>query len=332
MPMKRVRIATRASRLALWQTRHVAATLQAAFPGIEVEEVEVVTKGDRVQDKPLYTVGGKALFVSEVERLVAEGRADLAVHSLKDVPGDQECAEGLGLIAFPEREDPRDVLISKDGVELMSLPAGARVGTTSLRRAAQLGSHRPDLAYVTLRGNLETRLGKLADGQYDAIVLAAAGMKRLGYLEEWKHQVLGVETCLPAVGQGTLAIEGSVDDPAITELVACLEHAPTRLVTEAERAMLVALEGSCRVPIAGHARLLDGGHRLSMRGMVGDIDGTKLLTSSQDIFFQTRDHAGRVEEAKRCGLEVAEQLIAQGARELMRQAEATILQRTKTQS
>ena len=330
--MKKVRIATRASNLALWQTRHVAALLKAAHPGLEVEEVEVVTRGDRVQDKPLYTVGGKALFVSEVERLVAEGDADLAVHSLKDVPGDQKPAEGLALVAFPERASAQDVLISKEGTELMGLPAGARVGTTSLRRAAQLGAQRPDLAYVTLRGNLETRLRKLEEGQYDAIVLAEAGMRRLGYLDQWKHQVLSTEVCLPAVGQGTLAIEGALEDPAIRELVGCLEHEPTRLVTEAERAMLEALEGSCRVPIAGHARLLDGGHRLSMRGLVGDIDGTKLLTSSSDIFFEAHDHAARVEEARRCGLEVAEGLIARGARELMRQAEATILQRERTQS
>lgn len=330
--MKRVRIATRASNLALWQTRHVAAKLREAHPGLEVEEVEVVTRGDRVQDKPLYTVGGKALFVSEVERLVAEGDADLAVHSLKDVPGDQEPAEGLGMIAYPERGDARDVLITRDGTELMGLTAGARVGTTSLRRAAQLGSHRPDLAYVTLRGNVETRLRKLEEGHYDAIVLAAAGMKRLGYLKDWKHQLLTAETCLPAVGQGTLAVEGTVGDPAIQALVACLEHPATRLVTEAERAMLEALEGSCRVPIAGHAQLLDDGHRLSMRGLVGDIDGTKILTASSDVFFESRDHEGRVEEARKAGLEVAEGLIARGARELMRQAEATILQREKTQS
>ena len=330
--MKKVRIATRASNLALWQTRHVAALLKAAHPGLEVEEVEVVTRGDRVQDKPLYTVGGKALFVSEVERLVAEGDADLAVHSLKDVPGDQKPAEGLGMIAFPERGSAQDVLISKEGTELMGLPAGSRVGTTSLRRAAQLGAQRPDLAYVTLRGNLETRLRKLDEGQYDAIVLAEAGMRRLGYLDQWKHQILSTEVCLPAVGQGTLAIEGALEDPTIRDLVACLEHEPTRLVTEAERAMLEALEGSCRVPIAGHARLLDGGHRLSMRGLVGDIDGTKLLTSSSDIFFEAHDHATRVVEARRCGLEVAEGLIARGARELMRQAEATILQRERTQS
>jgi len=330
--MKKVRIATRASNLALWQTRHVAAKLREAHPGLEVEEVEVVTRGDQVQDKPLYTIGGKALFVNAVERMVSEGRADLAVHSLKDVPGDQEPAEGLGMIAYPERGDPRDVLITMDGTELMGLTAGARVGTTSLRRAAQLGAHRPDLAYVTLRGNVETRLRKLKEGQYAAIVLAAAGMERLGYLDDWKHQILPAETCLPAVGQGTLAIEGSVSDPAIRSLVKCLEHDETRLVTEAERAMLETLEGSCRVPIAGHAELLDGGHRLSMRGMVGDIDGTKILTASSDIFFDSRDHAGKIEEAKKAGLEVAEGLVARGARELMRQAEATILQREKTQS
>ena len=328
----KLRIATRGSALALWQTRWVGSRLREAHPSVEIEEVPVVTRGDRVTDKPLYTVGGKALFVSEVEAVVARGDADLAVHSLKDVPGDQELAPGMDMIAHPAREDARDVLLTRDGNELMGLTAGARVGTTSLRRAAQLSALRPDLAYVTLRGNVDTRIKKLEDGAYDAIVLAAAGLKRLGYLEHVPHQILDIDICLPAVGQGTLAIEGRADDSRLGKLVACLEHDPTRLVTEAERAMLKALEGSCRVPIAGHAQLRDGGHRLSLRGMVGDIDGTKTLSASSDVFFDARDQRGRIEEARRCGVEVAEGLIARGARDMMRQAEVTILQRQRSQS
>ena len=319
----KIRIATRKSKLALWQTRHIAAQLQKHHTGLEIEEVHVVTRGDKVQDRPLYEVGGKALFVSEVEAYVVRGDAELAVHSLKDVPGDVELADGCDLLCLPEREDARDVFLSKSGEELMELRAGSVVGTTSLRRTTQLMAHRPDLAFKTLRGNIDTRLGKLDDGQYDAIVLAAAGLRRLELLEGRNYQVLSSEICLPAVGQGTLAIEGKEDGP-LRELLAPLEHLPTRIVTEAERAMLKTLKGSCRVPIAGHARLLDGGKRLSMHGMVGGIDGRELLSAGSDVFLKGRDRESQIEEAQALGREIADGLIARGARELMAKAEAAV--------
>lgn len=322
--MTRIRIATRRSKLALWQTRYVTAALKAADPSVEVEEIHVVTQGDKVQDKPLYKVGGKALFVSEVEAYVVRGEAELAVHSLKDVPGDVALADGMDFLCIPEREDPRDVLLTRDGEELMGLTAGARIGTTSLRRTTQLAAQRPDLAFATLRGNVDTRLRKLDDGEYDAIVLAAAGLRRLGLLEGRPYQILSREICLPAVGQGTLAIEGRVDDEVCTRLLSALEHTPTRLVTEAERAMLMTLQGSCTVPIAGHAQLLDDGKRLSLQGLVGDIEGKQLLSACSDVFLEARDLAGRRGEARALGEEVAQGLIDRGARELMAQAEATI--------
>lgn len=325
--MKRLRIATRQSNLALTQTRWVAAQLQALHPGLEVEEIHVVSKGDKVLDKPLYAVGGKGLFVTAVEEIVVRGDADVAVHSLKDVPGDQELAPGMDLLCFPEREDPHDVLVTRDGSDLMSLEAGAKVGTTSLRRASQLKAQRGDLAFGTLRGNVETRLGRLEEGRFDAIVLAAAGLKRLGYLADLKHHVLPPEHCLPAVGQGTLGLEGAAERPELRALLAPLEHGPTRVVTEAERAFLKALQGSCRVPIAGHARLFDGGERLSLQGLVGDIDGEQLLSASSDVFLKGRTREERIAEAVALGRGVAQQLIERGAREMMRQAEATIARR-----
>lgn len=327
--MTTIRIATRRSQLALWQTRWVAEHIRAQDPSVTVEEVHVVTEGDRVTDKPLHMVGGKGLFVSEVEAYVARGEADLAVHSLKDVPGDIDLAEGCDLICVPQREDPRDVLLTRDGTDLMSLPAGARVGTVSPRRVCQLRGHRPDLAYETLRGNVPTRLARLDAGDFDAIVLAAAGLRRLGLLDGRPHELLSTETCLPAVGQGTLAIEGRADDERMRALLAPLEHAPTRLVTTAERAMLRRLQGSCRVPIAGFAELVDGGRRLRLRAMVGDPDGERRLSASSDVYLEGRNHAARVAEAQRLGEEVADALIARGSRELMRQAEAASARRAK---
>jgi len=324
-----IRIATRRSKLALWQTRWVAEHLRAQAPDLRVEEVHVVTEGDRVTDRPLHRVGGKGLFVSEVEAYVARGEADLAVHSLKDVPGDVDLAEGCELLCVPKREDPRDVLLTRDGAELMALSAGARVGTVSPRRVCQLRGHRPDLAYETLRGNVPTRLGRLDAGDFDAIVLAAAGLRRLGLLEGRPHQVLSPDTCLPAVGQGTLAIEGRADDARLRALLAPLEHGPTRLVTTAERAMLRRLQGSCRVPIAGFAELVDGGQRLRLRALVGDPDGERRLTASSDVYLEARDHQARIDEARRLGEEVAEALIARGSRELMREAEAAAMRRTR---
>lgn len=323
----KLRIATRRSQLALTQTRWVIAQLKKHNPGLEVEEVHVVTKGDQVTDRPLYQVGGKGLFVNAVEACVSEGRADIAVHSLKDVPGDVELAEGCDLVCFPKREDPRDVLLTRDGEELMGLRAGAKLGTTSLRRESQLKVHRPDIAFATLRGNVDSRLKKLDDGHYDAIILAAAGLKRLGLLEGRAHQPLSTEVCLPAVGQGTLALEGRIDDEATKAIVACLEDDDTRIVTEAERALLKRLEGSCRVPIAGHGELHDDGNRLSLEGLVGDVDGKTLLRFRSDIYLKGRTKAERVAEAIALGQAVADTLHEKGARELMRQAEAAVARR-----
>jgi len=324
----KIRIATRASKLALWQTRWVSARIREHHPEVEIEEVHVTTKGDQVQDRPLYQIGGKGLFVSQVEAYVANGDAELAVHSLKDVPGDVELAEGCDLVCFPEREDPRDVLLTRDGTELMGLSAGAKVGTTSLRRVAQLKAQRGDLAFATLRGNVDTRLRKLAEGQYDAIVLAAAGLKRLELLDH-PHEILPVETCLPAVGQGTLALEARTDREDVRRVVAELEHAETRIVTEAERAMLKRLQGSCRVPIAGHATLEDDGSRIRLEACVGDIDGEKLLRVSHDLRLGGRTREAKIEEAQTLGRAVADDLHERGARDLMVAAEAAIARRDK---
>jgi len=320
----KIRIATRKSQLALTQTRWIAARIKEAHPEVEVEEVHVVTRGDVILDRPLAAIGGKGLFISEVEAVVSAGDADLAVHSLKDVPGDTPLAEGMDIVCVPKREDPRDVLISAEGTPLADLPRGARVGTTSLRRMSQLRKSRPDLEFATLRGNVETRLRKLDEGNYHAIVLAAAGLKRLGLLEGRAYDVLEPEICLPAVGQGTLAIEARADDERVKGLLAHLEHHETRLRTEAERAMLIALCGSCQVPIAGHARLLDDGARLWLEGMVASIDGDRVLTATSESFLKGRDEASRRKEAADLGETIAKNLVDQGARDLMREAEATM--------
>jgi len=326
----KIRIATRASALALTQTRWVAHRIRQVNPHVEIEEVHVTTKGDQVLDKPLASIGGKGLFVAEVGAIVARGDADIAVHSLKDVPGDIELAEGMALVCLPEREQPNDVLITPEGVELDALPAGGRVGTTSLRRTAQLKARRPDLRFDTLRGNVGTRLSRLDEGRFDAIVLAAAGLRRLDLLKGRPHWIIPTDLCLPAVGQGTLAIEGWAEDEAMRALLAPLEHAPTRTVTEAERALLKRLQGSCRVPMAGHARLLDSGARLSIHAMVGSIDGERILSAAGDHYLAGRNHELRLEEARELGTRVAEALVEQGAVELMQEAEAAVLRRERS--
>ncbi len=249
----KLRLATRKSALALAQSRWVAATLQAKQPGLEVELVEVVTQGDRIQNVSLTEIGGKGLFVTEVEQLLLDGRAEFAVHSLKDVPA--ELAKGLVLGAVPEREDPRDVLVTAEGLALDDLEVGSRIGTNSLRRSLQLGRQRNDLEYAMLRGNVDTRLRKLAAGEYRAIVLAAAGLRRLGLFDRplWP---MPVEISVPAVGQGALAIEARGDDAATLALLAKIDHAESRACVEAERAFLSALGGDCHTPLAGHSRLL----------------------------------------------------------------------------
>jgi hydroxymethylbilane synthase len=280
--------------------------------------VHVKTKGDRIQDRPLAQVGGKGLFVSEVEAVVVRGDADFAVHSLKDVPGDVPLAEGMGILSVPVREDPRDVLVTVDGIDLESLKRGAKVGTTSRRRVVQLQRQRPDLAFVPLRGNIETRVRKLQEGQCDAIVLAAAGLARTGVLDSTPHVVLPPDICLPAVGQGALALEGALSDEGLRDQLRAIEDPTSRIQITAERAMLQKLEGNCHSSIAGHASAAEG--RLKLEAMVASYDGDRMLSAASDTYLDlaASDAQARAQEL---GEEVAEHLLSQGARSLIRQAE-----------
>lgn len=314
----KLRIATRGSNLALVQTRWVGAELKAHFADLEIEEVHVRTQGDRIQDRPLAHVGGKGLFVSEVEAVVVRGEADFAVHSLKDVPGDVPLAEGMEILSVPVREDPRDVLVTVDGADLASLPRGAKVGTTSRRRVVQLHRQRPDLVFVPLRGNIETRIRKLHEGQCDAIVLAAAGLARTGVLTNTPHSMLPPDICLPAVGQGALAIEGAVADAALHSKLSTIEDRTARVQISAERAMLQKLEGNCHSSIAGHASATDG--RLKLEAMVASYDGDRMLSAASDTYLDLGAKEA-IESARRLGEDVAEHLLSQGARDLIREAE-----------
>lgn len=316
----KLRIATRRSPLALAQTRWVAARILEHRPDIEIEEVQVVTKGDKILDQPLAKIGGKGLFISEVEACLLDGRADLAVHSMKDVP--DELAEGMGILCVPEREDPRDALVSPEGKELSELARGATIGTSSLRRSCQLHAARPDLAFAVLRGNVGTRLSKLDRGDYDAIVLALSGMRRLGLHEERKLWPLPPETSLPAVGQGALGIEGALDRRDLTSILAPLEHGDTRLAVEAERAYLGRLKGSCTTPIAAYARF-DREKRMRMDGMVGSVDGETVLNATVDGYVDAPDRAAQLQQAVRMGVELAEMQLDRGAAELIAAAKST---------
>ncbi len=305
------------------QTRWVGAQLKLHFPELEVEEVHVQTKGDRIQDRPLAEVGGKGLFVSEVEAVVVRGEADFAVHSLKDVPGDVPLAEGMGILSVPLREDPRDALLTVDGTDLASLKRGAKVGTTSRRRVVQLQRQRPDLCFVPLRGNIETRIRKLHEGQCDAIVLAAAGLARTGVLEKTPHSVLPPYICLPAVGQGALAIEGALGNEALRDQLRTIEDLTTRIRITAERAMLQKLEGNCHSSIAGHASAADG--RLKLEAMVASYDGDQMLSATSDTYLDLNS-PDAVELAHELGEDVADHLLSQGAHQLIRQAEVAAAQ------
>jgi len=318
--MTTIRIATRKSPLALAQTRWVAAQIRASHPDVEFEEVHVVTKGDKILDQPLAKIGGKGLFINEVEAALADGRADLAVHSMKDVP--DELGEGMGILCVPEREDPHDVLIAPEGLALGQLKEGATIGTSSLRRSCQLRAARPDLRFAVCRGNVGTRLRKLDEGQYDAIVLAAAGIRRLGLERElWQ---IPPDTSLPAVGQGALGIEGRVDATELLVLLTELEHRPTRLAVEAERAYLSRLQGSCTTPIAAFARFdVDAETRMRIDGMVGSVDGATLLSATVDGYVDAPDYAARLQRAARMGVELAEMQLDRGAAELIAAAKAT---------
>ncbi|MBY8173335.1 hydroxymethylbilane synthase [Vibrio fluvialis] len=298
-----IRIATRQSPLALWQAHYVKDALQAAHPGLEVELVTMVTRGDVILDTPLAKVGGKGLFVKELEVAMLEGRADLAVHSMKDVPVD--FPEGLGLVTICEREDPRDAFVSNMYASLDELPHGAIVGTCSLRRQCQLKEARPDLVIKELRGNVGTRLGKLDAGEFDAIILAAAGLKRLK-LEQRIRSFIEPEQSLPAVGQGAVGIECRLDDARLRELLAPLSHAETTDRVLCERAMNLTLEGGCQVPIGSYA-LLEGDD-LWLRALVGEPDGSHIVRG---------EIRGPRQDAERLGVELANQLLANGARDIL---------------
>lgn len=298
-----IRIATRKSPLALWQAYYVRDALQAAHPGLEVELVTMVTKGDIILDTPLAKVGGKGLFVKELEVAMLEGRADLAVHSMKDVPVD--FPEGLGLVTICEREDPRDAFVSNTYNSLDELPEGAIVGTCSLRRQCQIKEARPDIIIKELRGNVGTRLGKLDNGDYDAIILAAAGLKRLE-LEERIQSFIEPEQSLPAVGQGAVGIECRLDDDRLRKLLEPLNHVDTADRVNSERAMNLTLEGGCQVPIGSYA-LLDG-DKIWLRALVGEPDGSEIIRG---------EISGHRADAEKLGVELAEQLLSEGAKEIL---------------
>lgn len=295
-----IRIATRKSPLALWQAEHVRERLLALHPGLQVELLTMSTQGDRILDSPLAKIGGKGLFVKELEQGMLDGRADIAVHSMKDVPA--ELPDGLGIGAILEREDPRDAFVSSQYASVEELPEGARVGTSSLRRQCQLRSRRPDLQILDLRGNVGTRLGKLDDGAYDAIVLACAGLKRLGLSARITRQ-LAPEEMLPAIAQGVIGIECRIDDERVNRLIEPLNHIETRQRTAAERAMNAALAGGCQAPVAGYSVLNDG--IIELRGLVGQPDGSHIICG---------DVHGSPLQAAALGQQLADDLLTRGAR------------------
>ncbi|MEQ2024244.1 hydroxymethylbilane synthase [Xenorhabdus szentirmaii] len=303
MTMKNIRIATRQSPLAMWQAHYVKKQLESFHPGLSVELVPMVTRGDIILDTPLAKVGGKGLFVKELELALLEKRADIAVHSMKDVP--VAFPDGLGLVTICERDDPRDAFVSVKYASLDELPAGAIVGTSSLRRQCQLRQLRPDLVINDLRGNVGTRLSKLDNGNYDAIILATAGLKRLG-LEERIRMPLAPELLLPAVGQGAVGIECRLDDLQTRELLAPLNHARTEICVLAERAMNTRLEGGCQVPIGSYA--IWQGDSIWLRALVGAPDG-KVIVRGERVVAQ--------EEASQAGVALAEELLEKGAHQIL---------------
>jgi len=298
-----IKIATRKSQLALWQANWVKGLIEKGNPGVTVELVKILTKGDKILDVPLAKVGGKGLFVKEIEEALLREEADIAVHSMKDVP--TELPDGLHLPVILKREDPRDAWFAKDGALFSEIRKGAKVGTSSLRRQAQLRAARPDLVFDDLRGNVDTRLRKLSEGQYDAIVLAAAGVKRLG-LADNVTEYLGTDITLPAIAQGAVGIECRENDAETNALIAPLNHHETWINVSAERAFLATLEGGCQVPIAGFAE--NDGAQISMRGLVGSLDGKTLLRA---------EDSGAVENAAALGVKLANELLDKGAREIL---------------
>ncbi len=301
--MNRLRLGTRKSPLALWQAEHVRGRLQALHPGLVVELVKITTEGDQILDRSLSRVGGKGLFIKELEQALQEQRIDLAVHSLKDVT--VTLPAGLHLAAILEREDPRDAFVCGRYARLADLPPGSRVGTASLRRQCQLRATYPRLDIRTLRGNVNTRLAKLDSGEFDAIILACAGLKRLGLAARIRARLDPAES-LPAVGQGAVCVECREQDARTNALLAPLNHPATRICVSAERAMNAALEGGCQVPIGGYAVL--EGETLYLRGLVGDPDGSQLIRG---------EIRGGGADAERLGAALAEELLGRGARAIL---------------
>ena len=300
---KTLKIATRQSPLALWQANYVKDRLQQLYPDLTIELVPMVTKGDVILDSPLAKIGGKGLFVKELENALLNKEADIAVHSMKDVP--MQFPEGLGLAVICQREDPRDAFVSHAYRTFAELPQGAVVGTSSLRRQCQLKALRPDLDIRSLRGNVGTRLSKLDNGDYDAIILASAGLIRLG-LADRIASFIDVEQSLPAAGQGAVGIECRTDDMQVQALLAPLADAETTYCVRAERAMNNHLQGGCQVPIGGYAVLQQG--QLYLRALVGDIDGSRIIRA---------EGKSAVENAEVLGVQITEQLLAQGADKIL---------------
>jgi hydroxymethylbilane synthase len=297
-----LKIGSRGSQLALWQANWVKARLEQK--GYQVEIIKIKTTGDKILDVPLAKVGGKGLFVKEIEEALLRNEIDLAVHSMKDVPS--QLPGPLHLAAIPKREDPRDALISRRDLRLSNLPSGAKIGTSSLRRQAQLWAYRSDLEFVMLRGNLDTRLRKVEQGEFDAIILAAAGLHRM----EWSDRIteyLSPEVSLPAIGQGALGIECRREDPEVNSQIAFLNDPETACTVTAERALLIRLEGGCQVPIAGHATLSDG--EITLEGRVATLDGREVLRERQ---------RAPISDAARLGTRVAESLLAKGADKILK--------------
>lgn len=309
--MKNIVIATRGSKLALWQANHIKDCIEQQHAGkVSVDLLVLKTKGDIILDVPLAKVGGKGLFVKEIEEALLDGRADLAVHSMKDVP--MELPEGLVLGTIPQREDASDTFLSVHYDSLDSLPQGATVGTSSLRRQSQLLTLRPDLKIISLRGNVDTRLRKLIEGEFDAIIMATSGLKRLG-LTAPKQEILGPPRFLPAVGQGALGIEFHQDREDIRELLSFLEHRPTRICVEAERGFLFGLQGGCQVPIAGHAVMTDQ-DTFALVGFVADLEGKRIIREAAN---------GTEDSARAIGLQLAETVKQLGAGEILEEVYAS---------
>ena len=315
-------IATRQSPLALWQAEHIRDRLLALYPDLTINLLKIVTKGDKILDTPLAKIGGKGLFVKELEQALYERQADIAVHSLKDVP--MQLPEGLTLGVYCKRASPTDAFVSNTYNSIDELPQGAVVGTSSLRRQCQIKAYRPDLQIKTLRGNVGTRLGKLDAGEYDAIILATSGLQRIE-LDERIRSELDIDTCLPAVGQGALAIECREDDQEVMALLAPLNDDMARIRLTAERALNRHLQGGCQVPIAAYAILQmadaadissnlndDNGDTLWLRGRVGEEDGSRLLKAEKRITL-SGTQAQKEQQANQLGIDVAEQLLAKGA-------------------